>query len=86
MSLVQWLKKKSSPLLPPAVDGAVAAANKAVEKEDTSSTKQRRKHGAYYHYDGETRAKIAKYSCGNGNKAAVQRLTSELGRVARNRY
>ena len=30
-------------------------------------------------YDDETRAKIAKYSCENGNKAAAPRFSNELG-------
>ena len=76
MSIVRWLKtKESSPLLPVG-DASTSAANKEVEKAEAQ---QRKKRGTYYHYNDELRAKIAKYSCENGNKAAVAKFSSELG-------
>ena len=40
----------------------------------------RRKGGTTY-YDDETRAKIAKYPCDNGNKNAISTFSVELGHV-----
>ena len=65
--------------MPRETDGATASANKEVRKAQEQT--QRRKRGSYHHYDDETRAKIAKYSCDNGNKAAASKFSSELGHV-----
>ena len=42
---------------------------------------QRRKSGSYHHYADETHAKIAKYSCDNGNKVAASKFSADLGHV-----
>ena len=65
--------------MPRETDGATASANKEVRKAQEQT--QRRKRGSYHHYDDETRAKIAKYSCDNGNKAAASKFSAELGHV-----
>ena len=75
MSLIRWLHGSSSSELEENEDGAMAAANREVEK-----VKQvLRKRGRYHHYDDETCVKIAKYSCECGNKAAADKFTKELG-------
>ena len=61
--------------MPRATDGATASANSEVKK--TQAQAQRRKRGSYHHYDEETRAKIAKYLCENGNKAAAAKFSTE---------
>lgn len=76
-SLISWLSS-SRPPLPKETDGPTAAANREVVKVVNAAT---RKRGSYHHYDDETRAKIAKYSCECGNKAAVDKFTKELGFV-----
>ena len=58
MSLVRWLQEGDSSM-PRETDGATASANKEVRKAQEQT--QTRKRGSYYHYDDETRAKIAKY-------------------------
>ena len=73
MSLLRWLQVATPS------DGATASANKEVQKVQEQA--KRRKRGSYYHYDEETRAKIAKYSCDHGNKAAVSKFSTELGHV-----
>ena len=78
MSLVRWLQEGDSSM-PRETDGATASANKEVRKAQEQT--QRRKRGSYHHYDDETRAKIAKYSCDNGNKAAASKFSAELGHV-----
>ena len=65
--------------MPRETDGATASANKEVRKAQEQI--QRRKRGSYHHYDDKTRAKIAKYSCDNGNKAAASKFSAELGHV-----
>ena len=54
---------------------ATTSANSEVKK--TQAQAQQRKRGSYHHYDEETRMKIAKYSCENGNKAAAAKFSSE---------
>lgn len=70
MSIRRWLQAtENNPLLPKtAGDSGILAANKLVA---TVTAKKDRKRGQYHHYDGELRAKIAKYACENGNKSAV---------------
>ena len=75
MSLVRWLEESNE------TDPAIVAADKEVEK--AKNQRQRRKRGNYFHYDGETRAKIAKYSCEKGNKAAVSKFSAELGHIVK---
>ena len=77
MSLVRWLQEGDSSM-PRETDGATASAKKEVRKAQEQA--QRRKRGSYHHYN-ETRAKIAKYSCDNGNKAAASKFFAELGHV-----
>ena len=76
-SLNSWLSS-SRPPLPKETDGPTAAANREVVKAVNAAT---RKRGSYHHYDDDTRAKIVKYSCECGNKAAVDKFTKELGFV-----
>ena len=73
MSLVCWLGGS----LPKETDPATVAATKEVQKAKEQG--QRRKRRSYYHYDDETRTKIAKYSCENGNKAAASKFSANLG-------
>lgn len=87
MSLHRWLSRSSSsnqggrPYLPPAeINSPTEAANKAVACEMESSGKRKRtRKGEYHHYTPETRAKIAKFACESGNKAAVKKYSMELG-------
>ena len=60
--------------LPRETDPVIAAANKEVQKAKEQG--QRRKRGSYHHYNDETCAKIAKYSCENSNKLLPASLTS----------
>ena len=78
MSICRWLQAtENHPLLPkPAGDSGVLAANKSVA---AITAKKDRKRGQYHHYDGELRAKIAKYACENGNKSAVTKFSDSLG-------
>ena len=55
------------------------AANKEVQRElEIGSKKRKQAHGDYQHYTAEASAKIAKYACESGNKAAVKKLSMEL--------
>ena len=78
MSILRWLQaKQNHPLLPnPGGNKSVVAANKAVSS--ILVEKAPRKRGPYHHYDGELRAKIAKYACENGNKSAIAKFSSTL--------
>ena len=78
MSLVRWLQEGDSSM-PRETDGTTASANKEARKAQEQV--HRRKTGSYHHYDNETRAKIAKYSCDNGNKAAASKFSAELWHV-----
>ena len=75
MSILRWLQaKENHPILPnPGGNKSVVAANKAVSS--ILVEKAPRKRGPYHHYDGELRAKIAKYACENGNKSAVAKFS-----------
>ena len=57
-------------------DSSINSANEAVKEVIKSGTK--RKRGAYVNYDDETRAKIAKYACVNGNASAARHFTKTL--------
>ena len=63
-----------SSYLPHAEKGSsTEAANKEVACElEICGQKRKRVRGYYHHYTAETRAKIAKYACESGNKAAVK--------------
>ena len=88
MSLQQWLETSSSgsestctPSFLPQGDPGTStdAANKQIVKAMDEKSKRKRKRGEYHHYSGELRAKVAKYACEFGNKAAVQKFSAELG-------
>ncbi len=81
MSLKRWLVPSSSSvsqLLPEGDDEATKAANKQVS-EILQVSKERKKRGPNKTNDDVTRVKIAKYTCENGNKAAVEKFSDELG-------
>ncbi len=81
MSLKRWLVPSSSSvsqLLPEGDDEATKAANKQVS-EILQVAKERKKRGPNKTHDVVTRVKIAKYTCENGNKAAVEKFSDELG-------
>ena len=66
--------------LPPLV---VNTANKAVASEmECSGKRKQTQKGKYHHYTPETRAKITKFVCKSGNKAAVKKNSMELGHSA----
>ena len=75
MLLVCWLQ--GGDCMPRATDGATA--NNEVRKAQAQA--RRKKRGSYHHNDEETRTKIAKYSCENGNRAAAAKFSAELGHV-----
>lgn len=68
--------KRKPPLLPRRGGCGVVAANKAVSSILVEKAPLKR--GPYHHYDGELRAKMAKYACENGNKSAVAKFTTLL--------
>ncbi len=65
-------------MLPEGDDEATKAANKQVS-EILQVAKERKKRVPNKTYDDVTRVKIAKYTCENGNKAAVEKFSDELG-------
>ena len=84
MSLRRWLETLSSgysyffaPRRP--WDQPALAANKQIVKAMDEKSKWKRRRGEYNHYSGQLRAKVAKYACEFGNKAAVQKYSAELG-------
>ena len=83
MSLRRWLTSSSSEdttpsFLPRGDSGSCTdAANKVVVK--AMETESKRKRGEYHHYSVELWAKVAKYTCEFGNKAAVNKYSTELG-------
>ena len=84
MSIHRWLAASSggarSPYLPHAERrSSTEAANKEVACVLEQCDKRKRARSEYHHYTAETRAKIAKYACENGNKAAVNKYSMELG-------
>ena len=87
MSLHHWLASSDartgvqSSYLPHAERGsATEAANKEVQRElEIGGKKRKRARGDYHHYTAEVRAKVAKYACESGNKAAVKKFPVELG-------
>ena len=86
MSLHRWLVGPSahsgvqSSYLPHAEKGSsTEVANKEVACElEICGKKRNWVRGDYHHYTAETRAKIAKYACESGNKAAVKKYSVEL--------
>ena len=65
----------------PQGDATTDAANRKVVEALDESTERKCKRGQYHHYSGELHAKIAKYTCENGNKATVGKFSVELGYV-----
>ena len=55
------------------------AENKEVACELEHCDRKKRVRGEYDHYTAETRAKISKYACKSGNKAAIKKHSMELG-------
>lgn len=58
-----------------------SSANDNVSCEVVSQQLRRRKRGPYSNYTPEVRCKIAKYAIENGNKSAVRKFSSELGKA-----
>ena len=87
MSLHRWLASSNartgvqSSYLPHAERGSsTEVANKEVQCElEIGGKKRKRARGDYHHYTAEARAKVAKYACESGNKAAVKKFSVELG-------
>ena len=83
-SLYCFFKPTSKPFLPdpeletvPEKADEVRHVNRSVERALDSVS---RKRGSYQRYDPETRAKIGRYAAENGNKAAVDKFSTELSR------
>ena len=85
MSILRYFKREEHPLLPKdSTNPATRAANKAViEALATSSSGNQvmSKRGQYKAYDETTRARIGRYAAENGNKAAVEKFSAELGYI-----
>jgi hypothetical protein len=83
MSLYRWLVSPSGlkgSYIPAACrEGKFHRGGKQVACELERCDKKKRVRGEYHHYTAETRAKIAKYACESGNKAAFKKYSMELG-------
>ena len=86
MSLHRWLASSNactsvqSSYLPHTERvSSTVAANKDLQCElEIRGKKRRRAHGDNHHYMTEAHAKMAKYACESGNKAAVKKFFMEL--------
>ena len=87
MSLHHWLASSNagtgvqSSYLPHADrKSSTEAANKEIRSElEIGGKKRKSARGDFHHYTTEAHAKIVKYACQSGNKAAVEKFSVELG-------
>ena len=83
MFLVHWLSTSSdvqSPYLPYGKrNSSIDVANKEVAFELERYGKRNRVRSKYHHYTAKTHAKVVRYACENGNKAAVKKYSAEVG-------